>query len=321
MAQTTIVIPNYNGIKYIASCLHSVYAGTVTDIEVIVVDNASTDGSLELIKEQFPQVTLIENKENTGFSYAVNQGILASKTPYVFLLNNDTEIDADCIEQLQNFIQTDERIFSASAKMIALHNQDKLDDAGDYYCAMGWAFARGKGKHPSLFVENCDVFAACAGAAIYRREYFEEIGLFDVQHFAYLEDIDIGYRARIHGYRNCFVANAVVYHAGSATSGSRYNAFKTSLASRNSVYLIYKNMPLLQILLNFPFFVAGYGIKLAFFLVKGLGKEYANGIWQGVRLSIGKEGKSRKVKFCAKRLRNYAKIQIELWINLFKMLF
>ncbi|MBE5875511.1 MAG: glycosyltransferase family 2 protein [Lachnospiraceae bacterium] len=321
MAQTTVVIPNYNGIKYIAACLDSLYAGTVRDMEVIVVDNASKDGSLELVKEHYPQVTLIENAENMGFSYAVNQGIQAGRTPYVFLLNNDTEVEADCIEQLENLMQSDERIFSASAKMIALHDKEKLDDAGDYYCALGWAFARGKGKHPSLYQENCDVFAACAGAAIYRREYFDEIGLFDVRHFAYLEDIDIGYRARIYGYRNCYAAGAVVYHAGSATSGSRYNTFKTSLASRNSVYIVYKNMPILQLILNLPFLLVGYGIKAAFFVRKGMGRDYVKGLWQGVKLCLGSEGKSNKVRFCAKRLQNYAKIQVELWINLFKMLF
>ncbi len=321
MAQTTVVIPNYNGIKYIASCLDSLYAGTVTDMEVIVVDNASADGSVELIKERYPKVTLIENDENTGFSRAVNQGIQASRTPFVFLLNNDTEIEKDCIEELEAFMQTDEKLFSASARMISLHDKEKLDDAGDYYCALGWAFARGKGKHPSLYQESCDVFAACAGAAMYRRELFEQTGLFDVQHFAYLEDIDIGYRARIQGFRNCYAPKAIVYHAGSATSGSRYNAFKTSLASRNSIYLIYKNMPLLQIVLNLPFLLAGFGTKLLFFLLRGLGKEYIKGLWQGIKLCTSKEGRCNKVKFCAKRLQNYAKIQAELWINLFKLLF
>lgn len=321
MAQTTVVIPNYNGIKYIASCLDSLYAGTVTDMEIIVVDNASGDGSLELIKENYPQVTLIENTENTGFSYAVNQGIQASKTPYVFLLNNDTEVAPDCVELLENFMERHHQIFSAGAKMISLHDKDKVDDAGDYYNALGWAFARGKGKHPSLYQEDCEVFAACAGAAMYRREAFLQVGEFDVQHFAYLEDIDIGYRARIHGLRNYFCANAVVYHAGSATSGSRYNAFKTSLASRNSVYLVYKNMPLLQMVINMPFLLVGFGVKLFFFILKGMGKEYALGLWRGVKLCMMADAKNSKVRFCAKRMQNYAKIQIDLWLNLFKMLF
>ena len=319
MARTTIVIPNYNGIKYIEACLESLFIGTDTEFEVIMVDNASKDGSLELVKEKFPQVTLIENQVNTGFDKAVNQGILASKTPYVILLNNDTRVELSFVHELEKAIERDENIFSASAKMIALHDKDKLDDAGDYYCALGWAFARGKGKHPDLYDKSCDVFASCAGAAIYRRKVFDEIGLFDENHFAYLEDIDIGYRAQIYGYRNIYAPEAVVYHAGSATSGSRYNAFKTKLASQNSVYIVYKNMPLLQIVMNLPFLLVGFLIKTLFFMRKGLGKEYVTGLLNGIRLSASKEGRRHKVTFRRKRMKYYMKVQWQLWVNLWRM--
>ena len=173
-----------------------------------------------------------------------------------------------------------------------------------------------------LYKKDCEIFAACAGAAIYRRSLLsdEQVGLFDKEHFAYLEDIDIGYRAKIYGYRNWFAANAVVYHAGSATSGSRYNEFKTKLAARNSVYLIYKNMPFLQILINLPFLAAGFFIKTMFFIKKGLGKAYVSGLANGVRLSFSPEGRAHKQKFCAKRLANYCKIQLELWLNLVKLI-
>ena len=320
MVKSTVVIPNYNGIKYIEACLESLFAGTTTDFEVIMVDNASTDGSLELVKEKFPQVSLIENQENTGFDKAVNQGILASKTPYVILLNNDTKVELAFVHELEKMMEQDKSLFSASAKMIALHDKDKMDDAGDFYCALGWAFAKGKGKNPTLYQKSYDVFAACAGAAIYRRECFEEIGLFDENHFAYLEDIDIGYRAQLYGYRNCFAPNAVVYHAGSATSGSRYNAFKTKLASQNSIYLVYKNMPFLQILINVPFLFAGFLIKTLFFIRKGLGKEYVTGLLQGVKLSCSEEGRKHKVRFSIKRIKNYAKVQWQLWRNLFRLI-
>ena len=127
--------------------------------------------------------------------------------------------------------------------MIQFHDRDIMDDAGDYYCALGWAFARGTGKPAENYKKVTEVFSACAGAAIYRRCIFEEIGLFDEIHFAYLEDLDIGYRAKIHGYKNYFAPDAVVCHKGSAASGSRHNAFKVDLSSKNSVYVIYKNMP------------------------------------------------------------------------------
>lgn len=320
MVKSTVVIPNYNGIKYIEACLESLFTGTNTDFEVIMVDNASRDGSLELVKKKFPQVTLIENKENAGFDKAVNQGILASKTPYVILLNNDTRAELSFVHELEKAIEKDRNIFSASAKLIALHDKEKLDDAGDYYCALGWAFARGKGKHPDLYDKSCETFAACAGAAIYRREIFTEIGLFDENHFAYLEDIDIGYRAQLYGYRNIYAPKAVVYHAGSATSGSRYNAFKTKLASQNSIYIVYKNMPALQILINLPFLLVGFLVKTLFFIKKGLGKEYVTGLLNGIRLSVSKRGKMHKVAFSGKRMKYYVKVQWQLWYNLWRML-
>lgn len=323
MEKSTIVIPNYNGIKYIQACLESLYGGTTKDIAVIVVDNASTDGSMELVRERFPQVRLIVNEQNTGFSHAVNQGIKASTTPYVILLNNDTQAELSFVHELEKVMDGDQnkKVFSASAKLVSLYDKDRIDDAGDYYCALGWAFARGKGKSPERYRSDCDIFAACAGAAIYRRELLEEnqVGLFDEEHFAYFEDIDIGYRAKIYGYRNKFAANSIVYHAGSAASGSRYNTFKTRLASRNSIYLIYKNMPVWQIVLNLPFLTAGFLIKTLFFVRKGMGKEYVSGLLRGVKLSLSSAGKRHKLKFDRNRFGNYMSIQIELWRNLVRL--
>lgn len=323
MAKSTVVIPNFNGIRYIESCLDSLYAGTVKDIKVIVVDNGSTDGSMELVRTKYPQVQLIVNKENTGFCHAVNQGIKASTTQYVILLNNDTRVDFAFVHELEKVMDADRgrKVFSASAKLVSLYDQDKTDDAGDYYCALGWAFARGKGKNPSSYCKDCNIFAACAGAAIYRRELLEtdRVGLFDEAHFAYLEDIDIGYRAKIHGYINRFAANSIVYHAGSATSGSRYNAFKTKIVARNSIYLVYKNMPSVQILLNMPLLLAGFIIKQVFFIKKGYGKEYMAGVLNGIRLSAGSEAKAYKRQYNRAKAMRYVAIQFELWRNIFRL--
>ena len=155
---------------------------------------------------------------------------------------------------------------------------------------------------------------ACAGAAIYLRRVFDEIGLFDEAHFAYLEDVDVCWRARIAGYRNLYVPDAIVRHVGSATSGSVYNEFKVRHSSRNSIYLIYKNMPLLQIVLNLPFLIVGFAVKFLFFVSKGLGGTYARGLIRGVKMC----SRDRKVRFHWKNLRNYAKIQLELWLNLIR---
>ena len=315
MREVSIVIPNYNGKHFLEDCLNSVFAQDIQDQEVIVVDNGSTDGSLEYLKT-FPGVRVIVLDKNYGFCRAVNEGIKAAESEYVILLNNDTEVDQRFAAELLAAIKEDEKIFSCSSKMIQFHNRQLMDDAGDYYCALGWAFGRGKGDHVEKYQDRKDVFAACAGAAIYRKKMLESLGYFDEKHFAYLEDIDIGYRARIHGYRNVFAPKAIVYHVGSGFSGSTHNAFKVKLSSRNNVYLAYKNMPFLQIILNIPFLLLGHGIKWLFFLKKGLGKEYAMGLKEG--LALCKEG--NKVRFSWRNLPYYGVIQLELWLNMIRRL-
>jgi hypothetical protein len=163
-----------------------------------------------------------------------------------------------------------------------------------------------------MYEKEEPIFAACAGAAIYRKSVFAKIGMFDEEHFAYLEDTDIGYRARIYGYENWYAPKAKVYHVGSGTSGSRYNQFKTRYSSRNNIYLVYKNMPWPQILLNLPLLAAGFLIKFLFFSLKGMGREYAAGIKNGFQISR----REKKVPFSCKHMPQYLKIQAELWRNL-----
>ena len=200
-----------------------------------------------------------------------------------------------------------------------MQNPEIVDDAGDYYCALGWAYALGKGKRDSeAYKKTRKIFASCAGAAIYRKEVFEKIGYFDENHFAYLEDIDVGYRARIYGYFNVFEPSAIVWHAGSATSGSKYNEFKVNFSSRNSVYIVRKNMPLIQRVINLPFLMAGFMIKALFFAKKGYGRTYMKGLREGIALSCSEKGCEKKVKFKGENLKNYLVIQWELWANVFR---
>lgn len=310
--EVSVVIPNFNGIAFLDSVLASLEGQTLNNFEVILVDNGSTDGSCSFVTANYPWVHLIELSENFGFCGAVNAGIRAAKAPYVLLLNNDTEVKEDFVEEMLVAIRRHKNAFSCGARMVQYHDRDKLDDVGNYYCALGWSFARGRGKDIHAYETEDRIFSACAGAAIYRKKILEKIGYFDEEHFAYLEDTDIGYRARIYGYENWYAPKAIVYHVGSGTSGSRYNQFKTRYSSRNNIYLIYKNMPLLQIILNLPFLVTGFLVKFLFFAVKGMGKEYAAGIKNGFSISM----KNKKVPFRMKHLPNYCKIQLELWINI-----
>lgn len=311
--RSTIIIPNYNGMAYLENCLASLRGEPA---RVIVVDNGSTDGSRELVQEKFPKVRLISLDRNYGFCRAVNRGMEASETTYVILLNNDTEAQPGFVKALEKAMDGDERVFSGAARMVRMDAPSRIDDAGDYYCALGWAFAAGRDKPAENYDAPREIFSACGGACIYRRRILQKIGMLDENHFAYLEDVDLGYRARLYGFRNLYVPGAVVRHAGSASSGSRYNAFKAELTARNSVYLAYKNMPPGQMLLNLPFLLAGFLIKQLFFLKKGLGKSWWKGLVKGSGLCRSPEGKKRRVRFDSERLPAYVRIQWELWRNI-----
>lgn len=312
--KTTVVIPNYNGQAFLDDCLSS-----LGNVPIIVVDNGSADESVQMIQERYPHVKLIRNEVNRGFCGASNQGMDAVETPYVFLLNNDTKVDSDCISKLESCMESDESIFSVQAKMLQMAHPELIDDAGDYYCALGWAFARGKGKDSEKYDKKSKIFAACGGAVLYRKKYLKITGGFDENHFAYLEDIDLGYRARIQGLKNLIEPEAIVYHVGSGASGSRYNKFKVDLSSRNNIYLFCKNMPFLQLLLNFPFLLVGICVKWLFFLRKKLGKAYLEGVVNGFRLSFSEAGRKKHVPFRVQNLGHYLRIQLELWWNILRI--
>ena len=329
MSKVTIIIPNYNGKKFLRPCMDALRGQTYTDFDVLIVDNGSAEGSRELIEAlscPFP-VRGIFLPVNTGFSGAVNAGIREARGDYVILLNNDTEACPDYVTALVRALDEDRsgRVFAVSPKMVQLYHRDLLDDAGDGYNLLGWTFQRGVGQ-PVLtpkFNRAQSVFSACAGAAIYRKNLLEELALpaasgteepgreteyFDLQHFAYLEDVDLCFRARVRGYDIRYCPDAVVYHVGSGTSGSKYNAFKVRLAARNNVYLNYKNMPLLQLLLNLPFILAGVLIKQFFFARIGFGKEYRKGFFEGISTLKN----CRKTGFSPKYLPHYFTIELRL---------
>ena len=322
MESVSVIIPNYNGEKFLTDCLKSLQKQTFKDFCVIIVDNNSTDGSLELIKSYEQEcgfnIKLVSLKENTGFANAVNVGIKQSASQYVFLLNNDAYCDEGAIEALVNVLDKKNKVFGAQAKMLQYKKPELIDDAGDYYCALGWAYAPGKDKKSELFDKRICVTSACAGAAMYRRSVFDEIGYFDEEHFCYLEDVDLGYRARLDGYINVMEPKAIVYHVGSGSSGSRHNSFKVELTAANNLYLIYKNMPAWQVVINLPLVIMGVLIKHVFYMKKGLGKAHIRGLCKGFSKIHDNPGK--KVVFKGRRLANSFMMQLELWANLFVIL-
>ncbi len=316
MAEVSVIIPNYNGAKFIEDCIGSLKAQEYKDFEIIVVDNDSKDGSADLVEKEYPGIRLKRLDQNYGFSRAVNEGLRMSRAPFVILLNSDTKADPGFVGALTATIKKDDSIFSVASKMIQMMRPEKLDGAGDLYSAFGWAYARGKGRSSAGYTRYARVFAACGGAAIYRRSILDEIGWFDEFHFAYLEDTDIGYRARIMGYKNVYCPDAKVYHVGSGVTGSRYNDFKIRISARNNMYVIMKNMPVPQIILNLPFLLSGFAIKALFFILTGHGRAYLSGLKRGYILCRD----ARKFPYSSRNFKNYLVIQLELWLNLFRRL-
>ena len=318
--KVSVVTPNYNGKDFLYAYFESLIKNSNEIGEVIIVDNGSRDGSQEFIrnyreKVDFP-IVLIENSQNLGFAEAVNQGISKARYDYIFSLNNDTVVEKSAILELLNLLNTDGRIFSVSSKMVQFNNPELIDDAGDDYTLLAYTKKRGNNQNLNKFIEVSEVFSSCAGAALYRKDLLEELGGFDSEFFAYMEDVDLGYRARINGYKNLFCPNAIVYHMGSATTGSQYNEFKVRLAARNNVWVVYKNLPIPQKIVNVLFLFLGFLIKYIFFLKKGFGPIYLNGLKEGLRT----RNKIKKVEFKSKNWKNYFKIEYELIKNTFKLL-
>ena len=193
MSKATIVIPNINGKGWLKDSIESIYAQTEQDFDLIVVDNGSTDESLEQARSYCtrPNFTLIENGRNTGFSYAVNQGIARAQSKYVVLFNNDAFAEPQWLAELLRTADADPKIFAVQSLMIRHFERELADDAGDYVTWMGFACKTGDGRRVSRYTKQKRIFSACGGAALYRKSILDEIGGFDEHFFAYFEDVDL----------------------------------------------------------------------------------------------------------------------------------
>lgn len=215
----SVVIPNWNGKRYLRVCLESLARQTYQDFEVILVDNGSRDGSVESVRENFPEVRVVRFDTNTGFSVAANAGIKASRGEYVALLNNDTEVDRNWLEELRGALDLNEGVGFCASKVLLYDRRETINSAGDAVCASGYAWNVGFSQPDDAnFSRRRFVFGASAAAAIYRRSMLFDIGLFDEDYFAYYEDVDLSFRAQLKGYRCLYVPEAIVYHRLGGTS-------------------------------------------------------------------------------------------------------
>jgi len=240
-----IVIPHWNGSQMLQHCLRSLSEQTFKKFTVTVVDNGSTDDTEEMLQRDYPAVNLIKFSYNTGFSVAVNAGVEKTQADLVLLLNNDMEVTSNCLEELHLAALKYKEYDFFAIKMLNFNNRDVLDGAGDAVLRGGVGYRLGTQEFDGLkYNKDREIFGACAGAALYRRGFFKKAGLFDADFFAYLEDVDLNIRARGLGLRCMYLSKAVVYHIGSATSGSKINALTIRLSTRNNLNVLIKNYPL-----------------------------------------------------------------------------
>ena len=310
----TVVVPNYNGERFLIECFDALRKQTFEGFESILVDNASADGSMELMQEKYPEVRCIQMQENTGFARAVNAGVEAASAPFVALLNNDAIPEPGWLAALYRSISRNARIFSVSSRMIQYHDRDAIDDAGDGFAITGNAFQRGHGRHVRRYCRNARVFSGCGGAALYRREALLALGGFDERFFAYLEDVDIGFRARLHGYVNVYCADAVVYHIGSATSSSISSVFKLRLSARNNIVLIHKNMPPWMRRLNAPFLARARRKKEKSYRANGFGDAWDEAVAQAREMV-----KDIKPEYVGTRFVHQAGTWLSMWKSTFRI--
>lgn len=244
LPHVTVVIVTWNGRQFLPACLSSVAALTYPSYSVIVVDNGSTDGTDVYMREHFSSVEYIRLEQNTGFCHANNVGIMAATGEYVALLNNDTTVDAEWLSALVKGISARPEYAFASSCMRQMRAPEVLDRVADAFSSAGFMWALGAEESVDTYTTSCDIFGACAGAALYRLSALEEVGLLDERFFAYVEDIDLSWRLHHAGHSGVYVPDAHVWHYGGGTSQGQTNPWVARQTVRNVWLTLFKNIPL-----------------------------------------------------------------------------
>lgn len=243
MPTASIVIPSWNGLKFLKLSLPSLAKQTFKDSEIIVVDNGSDDGSGDYVRRHWPKVKLLEFKEALGFAGAINRGIEVAAGRYVVLLNNDLELDPAWLAEMVDAAKRHPKAGSIAGKMMEYDRRDHIDEVGNITSWYGVVLPRGRGERDTGQYDTEEpVFAACAGAALYRRQALEQVGLLDEDFFAYLEDTDWGFRAQLMGWECWYTPKAKLYHV-IAGSNRRISGFFQYQSTRNANWFVIKNFP------------------------------------------------------------------------------
>ncbi len=303
MKKISVIVVNYNGKNLLKCCLESIYNQSLRNIEIILVDNASKDGSVEYVSMAFPDVKIVPLPANVGFAGANVEGLKHACGDYIMLLNNDAEVDKDCLRNLYAAMEADPETGIAATKMV-VSGKDVIDSAGDGFTTLLLkGFKRGEGEGIEKYDKQEYVFGACAGAALYRRKMLEEIGFFDEDFFLIHEDTDLNFRAQLAGWKALYVPSAIVYHKVRSTIGNMSDtAIYYSL--RNSELTRLKNAPVGLFLRCIPSYTFGIISEFLFFAVKHKKfSVYVKAKWDAIKL-LPKMLRKRKVIMKNKKVDN-----------------
>lgn len=243
-SSVSVIVVNWNGERFLDKCLSAIMNQTVPAQEVIVLDNASTDSSLEIL-QKYSSVNLLKKDQNLGFAQGNNIAIAASvESDWIALINPDVFVEPQWIEKLLQATERYPEFDIFGCKLINASNPDILDGVGDVYHLSGRVWRLGHGQSVSSMPGKIEeIFSPCAAAAIYRRSAFLEVGGFDADYFCYVEDIDLCFRLRLAGYRSLYIPHCIAHHIGSATTGGQHSDFAAYYGHRNLVWTYVKNMP------------------------------------------------------------------------------
>ena len=272
--KVTVIIVNWNGEHFLFRCLSALMSQTIKPQEIILVDNASSDGSLEFAR-RFPAVRLLAQDRNTGFARGNNLAIeaAAAESEWIALINPDAFAEPRWLEALLVAAESNSRFDVFGSKLINASAPMLLDGAGDVYHLSGLVWRRGHGiPAAALQGSEYEVFSPCAAAALYRRSALLEVGGFDEDFFCYVEDVDLGFRLRLAGYRCLYVPKSVVHHVGSGTTGGKNSDFSVYHGHRNLVWTYVKDMPGILFWIFLPLHLAMNLVVLAVFAWRGQGR-------------------------------------------------
>ena len=269
--KVTVIVVNWNGEQFLERCLTALLAQTAKPHEIILLDNASTDGSLEIAR-RFPSVRLIALEQNTGFARGNNLAIEAAstKSEWIALINPDAFAAPRWLETLLAAVESKPEFDVFGSKLVNAADSTLLDGTGDACHISGLVWRTAHGVPVSHLGESeCEIFSPCAAAALYRRSALLEMGGFDEDFFCYVEDVDLGFRLRLAGYRCLYVPQSVAHHVGSGTTGGKHCDFSVYHGHRNLVWTFVKDMPGFLFWLLLPLHVLLNLVSIIWFVLYG----------------------------------------------------